>query len=881
MTGVALLTTSCTVIAQYDHRPFKETPIRVRPLQLPNGLQVIIEEDSGSPMVGVALMVGAGAWDDPVGKEGLAHFVEHLAFRARLPSGQNTLAALEAAGMSEYNGLTDADTTTFMAEAPREAVSALIAVAARQLERVGALELAEFEVERKVVEAELRLKTDTAHGRKTYRWLQQALYPVGSVESRPIIGTGESLRTLTPEDVQAFQAAHYGPANATLVITGGVSAAAVDAAISQAFPTPAVPATHQAMPHPSVMPPEAPPNRLQRHEAPLSNDRLFIAWSLPSRFAHPATAGWLDRAVSHWVGQFVVEEAAIMGADCGVHQRLRGGELLCEFALRSGTDPQRIFDFVVGRLENKISLGGFNSTPTPNTKPTVVTARLSAIRRAVLRAHKAQVDGELSLNTKNWAPVSAAECARELRWITRERARAVSVTPGGVRAADDSEVNSVPVSTSGRDANPNLTAAQVAQLAKHLGTDHAELEQLANGLQVAVLKAKHLPLISVALVLPGGTALSDPAGLAELGLALGKTNVSGLDFPTGAIHRRFQTPDGLYYVLQGQPQHLESMFQWLRYTMQGVWHVDSGRLDWLRFLFDSDLDQQEKRPLVRASREFSHSLWQGHPYGEAVTRRAIDEPNTLQIEAWLNRLYGPNQSVLAVVGDVDVEQTLSQVREIFAQLPKRAPIPPPPVPVPHGGGGKVLAVATPGMTEVGLTWGCQVANPGPRQEAITRLLATWLDRQLTWRLREQGGLTYTSHVSSTSMWGGAGALFASLEANGRDLGEVMKQLRLVMSGADLSKAQLLSAAWDTLRQRNGTYESSSAIAVDLARDTRNGWPLTSRDDAPGIMTSVTVDEVRAALASCLSADVTLLNGDPALLEAGLREGGLGPPQFVH
>ncbi len=871
-----LVLSSCTVIANYERGAFKDMPIRVRPLQLPNGLQVIVEEDTGSPMVAVALAVGVGSWSDPPGKEGLAHFVEHLAYRARLDGGQTPKEALAAAGVVNYNGETAADTTTYMAQGPRDAVSALIAIVARQLAGVGPIEGSTFEVERRVVEAELLMDSDTSHGQNSWRWLQEALYPPGP-QGR--VGTPESVRSLTLADVQAFEAAYYRPTNATLVITGGVSAAAVTAALSRAFPSPATPAIHQAMEHPTVLPPDPPPTRLHRRHAPLTEDRLLIAWSLPTKFQNPATSLWLGHVVDDWVASFIHEESQISEAQCFLDPELHAASLSCGFTLRTGTDPQRVFDFVTSRLENKMAVRGYSTTPSPSKEPQVTSVLLSAMERAALRARRAQVDGELLLNSKVWPPFSTEEHARELKWVTSARARAVSVTPGGVRSASRDDGTAIMVSTSGPSTSTTLTPAQVKQLATPLGTQRADLEQLENGLQLTVLKSKRSPLIGITLLLPGGTSLSEPPGIASLGFSLGRTNVSGLGMPTGAIQKTTLTRDGLQFTLLGQHENLEAMLRWLAFTMQGLWHVDSRTLSNLRFLVDAEIDEEEKRPLVRASRAFEHALWQGHPYGEESTKRMIDEPTTLQIEAWLNRLYGPNQAVLTVVGDVDVDRTLARIRELFSGLPKRTPIAAPPH-TPPVGSSRVLATAIPGMTQVGLSWGCQIGTPGPRQEAITQLLGSWLDAQLNSRLREQAGLTYWSQVSSVSLWGGNGALTARLEARGSELGAVLKQLTLALTGDDLAQPALLSSAWDTLRLRNGRYEWPTAIALDLARDARNGWPLTSRDDAPGTMASVTVDEVRAALAECRRAAVMMLTGERATIEAGVREAGLGAAEFI-
>src|SRR4051812_14334963 len=65
----------------------RDVQLPVRDLRFPSGLRVIIEEDHRSPVAALVALVGTGSADDPPGKEGLAHFVEHLSFRSKLDGG--------------------------------------------------------------------------------------------------------------------------------------------------------------------------------------------------------------------------------------------------------------------------------------------------------------------------------------------------------------------------------------------------------------------------------------------------------------------------------------------------------------------------------------------------------------------------------------------------------------------------------------------------------------------------------------------------------------------------------------------------------------------------------------------------------------------------
>src|SRR5262245_27028971 len=57
---------------------------------LDNGLRFVIVPDKNTPMVHVAVRYQVGANEDPPGKAGLAHLVEHMMFQHRPIEGNNT-----------------------------------------------------------------------------------------------------------------------------------------------------------------------------------------------------------------------------------------------------------------------------------------------------------------------------------------------------------------------------------------------------------------------------------------------------------------------------------------------------------------------------------------------------------------------------------------------------------------------------------------------------------------------------------------------------------------------------------------------------------------------------------------------------------------------
>src|SRR5262249_55209991 len=82
---------ACHSLPAPGHIGIREITLQANSFRLKSGLRLIVEEDHSSPVVGVVAVVGVGSSSDPQGKEGLAHFVEHLSFRSR-PDAKSSIS---------------------------------------------------------------------------------------------------------------------------------------------------------------------------------------------------------------------------------------------------------------------------------------------------------------------------------------------------------------------------------------------------------------------------------------------------------------------------------------------------------------------------------------------------------------------------------------------------------------------------------------------------------------------------------------------------------------------------------------------------------------------------------------------------------------------
>ena len=187
---------------------------------LANGLDVVVIPDHRAPVVTHMVWYRNGAADDPLGKSGIAHFLEHLMFKGtkRHPKGEFSEFISEVGGME--NAFTGNDFTAYFQQIAKQHLKACMAFEA---DRMTGLTLTDDIVapERDVVLEERRMHCDTDPGAQLGEAVQAALFthhPYGI----PVIGWGHEIEGLNREDALAYYKRFYTPENAILVVAGDV-----------------------------------------------------------------------------------------------------------------------------------------------------------------------------------------------------------------------------------------------------------------------------------------------------------------------------------------------------------------------------------------------------------------------------------------------------------------------------------------------------------------------------------------------------------------------------------------------------------------------------------------------------------------------------------
>ena len=203
---------------------------------LPNGMTVILHESHDVPVVVVNVSYRVGSRFEVQGRTGFARLFEHLMFMGtrRVPTKAFD-AWMEGAG-GWNNAWTSSDRTDYYDVGPPSSLDLLLWMEADRLRDLGPLmTLEKLDAQREVVRNERRQTSEnTPYGKVELR-LPELMYPAGHPYHHPVIGSHADLEAATVDDVKAFFAKHYDPANASLVVAGDFDAARTKARIEQLF----------------------------------------------------------------------------------------------------------------------------------------------------------------------------------------------------------------------------------------------------------------------------------------------------------------------------------------------------------------------------------------------------------------------------------------------------------------------------------------------------------------------------------------------------------------------------------------------------------------------------------------------------------------------
>lgn len=644
----------------------------VETMELPNRLRVAVQHrEQGTTAVLLTIHTGYAA--DPIGKEGLAHLVEHLVCGSGAEQGIEWIDAARNLGAVQVNAFTGPDQTVYHAVVPSGQLPELL----RGFRRLVSDPLAKvdeslFTREQHVVKSEGWLRDDEGVPAAVWAGLGEMLFPTTHPYSHSEFGSAASVNTIGFDDVRSFVGEHYRPGNVSLALVGPVDAESRATILefgnlrdlNQLTTVGGLAPGNHSQPitaNWAKTNPEGP--RLKQLDG---NDdaRLWFAWALPpdarhlDRYAHiianvgrerlqfpfsdqghpgvkdiRLTAIPGERATILLGSVRLVDGASADGVLSWVNAQVRRG-LLDEIQLRKdklfyNIDP---IDASLGLARASVQAGLDNPL-----------AKAQAITHAMYH----DLDANQFLQELDELGTADPDAIRAYAttWLTSERIRGIHIVKNGRTGAPQVEPSPGQVHTGEHTkvTSAQVTAAQLERISSPPSTSKLTTGTLPNGLTYALLDWPGARSSVVYLAHDRGTAdAASPAIARAMQLSLAR--ITWLEVgPKGVDFRRNWDADSSYVVAWSGEQTVTEL---AKLVVQRTRDETPG---WPTYAGDTP---EEPRIMSPKYAESYAVLLRDHPWAESLGWVDVSNVTADEVQNhWLD-VFNPKRSILIAVGEV-------------------------------------------------------------------------------------------------------------------------------------------------------------------------------------------------------------------------------------
>lgn len=258
---------------------FRLPPLALEQMTLKNGLRVVLNPDSATPVVSVAVYYNVGSRNEREGRTGFAHLFEHMMFQGseNVKKAEHFQFISKAGGT--MNGTTSSERTNYFETLPANQLPLALWLESDRM-RTLAVTKENLDNQRNAVQEEKRLRYDNQPYGQVFDKLNTMIYKNYS-NAHSTIGSMADLDAATVDDVKEFFRINYAPNNAVLVLSGAFDPKEAKNLVEKYF------ATIPSQPPPPALDVSEPPEvavKYQKYEDKLAPLPAFImGWKIPAR----------------------------------------------------------------------------------------------------------------------------------------------------------------------------------------------------------------------------------------------------------------------------------------------------------------------------------------------------------------------------------------------------------------------------------------------------------------------------------------------------------------------------------------------------------------------------------------------------------------------
>lgn len=885
-----------------------------------NGLTLFVVPDRYTKLVQFDVRQKVGARDDPKGKSGMAHFVEHLMFN--IPAGgegsPKIMLDLPQHSLS-FNAYTSPDETHYMHTGPVEELETYVKYTAARLSGdCSAIDDSAFLRERDVVRNEHRWRSEGVDIYVRDEVIAR-IFPEGHPYRAKTNGEDLELASITQDDACGFIQRYYTAGQANVVVTGAVDPQEVlRLAEKYLVPLPKVDAPPRA-----AVPPVDLGGKKVEIVAPVEKPTAMIVFPMPHRFS-PDYAPFIAAQETMFMA---ISFFARRGPIKNWYPVQLGGKEVPLMGIAVETKKPGQLDRAVRDVLGSIARGFSRDLNDPDERAIYDSVR-QRTRYQILagigtlsnssNAYADYLDepqpgffGKELLAVDNLTSQFVQEKGRA--FFDAGQAMVVKVVPekGETRPKvaranfdykpDEGAHLSIPANIDPATAHEPLLVADI----EPAETESVEFE-MENGMKVILVKSSGVPIMEVQVIVAGGEA--DTAGLPILATMAGQFYGAPPHKEAIELSTAFRLAGGMggtrvgveatTFQTQGLAMYLDFLMAFTSEQVVQAVYRDGSIERWKQSRKDS-LKKQSRRQRIDRENAFNRALYgEGHPY----VRAQITDPKRLRditlrdVEAFRDTHYRAANSAIVVTGGFDLDLATQYVKAYFGapklrergltwQQPRVGQTSATP-PEPRPGDVRVMTQADDerSQTDIRIAYPLQAVY-GERHAAL-QVLAEMLNFRVS-TVRQTLGSSYGVYARLNT---GRPQIRVSGAVDSAEAGQAYKailaEVQRLRDGEDFDR-EFAFARRTVFQNMVNNQGDSESFATQLAAAIRAGQ---SYDYFQALATSIATlkpAQVKAEIDRVLRDDrsVTLIQGPAAGVENVVKVGGIQGakqlPDVVH
>ncbi|MGI9553827.1 MAG: M16 family metallopeptidase, partial [Thermodesulfobacteriota bacterium] len=645
---------------------------------LDNGLTVILEENSSSPVTAVNVWVKTGSACEIEGEYGLAHVHEHMLFKGTKKRAVGEIAKTVEAGGGDINAFTSFDETVYFVISASRFLESTLDILADAMQN-STFDPVELEKELEVVQEEIR-RGDDSPGRVLSQKMFSTAYDKHTY-GLPIIGTQESVDSFTREKILNFYNKWYTPQNMVLVIVGDFNSKNIIPTIEKTFGK----LEKRELPECKI-PAEPKQNKIKTFVIDKDINEAYFTLAF-----HVSNASHEDTPVVDVISN-------IMGAgdSSRLNRRIKEELGLVTSIYSYSFTPKYDGVFVVGgtlqadkvdeafkEIIKEVYKIKYLPVSNDELKKAQVNLESSSIYSKETMQGQAQKLGVFEVEAGDYK--YEQEYLDRVSRVTPEDVKRIAnkyfvdsnITAGALLPTDKKTITAKQLKNTIIDEAKLVKSKYSKKQAP--GTDKVTRKELKNGIRVLVKEIHSVPIFSARAVFLGGVRYEDETtnGLSNFlsnmfirGTASRSSEEIAVEIDSMAGELEgFSGRNSFGVTVDALSKNFNQAMELFSDVVLNPSFPDE-EIERARREIVSDIKKQDDNLLRKSINLFLNSLYTEHPYRFNVlgNKENVERFNSKDLNSFYRKLVDPRNLVITVVGDVNTEEVLEEVEKYFGSM---------------------------------------------------------------------------------------------------------------------------------------------------------------------------------------------------------------------